>query len=74
MPIFDKIVYTIHAQERMAERRIRHDDVEFALRHGEGRPGKSGSWIIESGRYRIVIVEEGTTARVLTVVRLRGKR
>lgn len=74
MPVFESIRYTTHALERMAERRIRPEDVEFTLRTGEGRPGKNGSWIIESGRYRIAIAEEGTTAKVLTVIRLRGKR
>lgn len=74
MPVFDKIVYTEHARERMAERRIRLEDVEFTLRNGEGRPGKAGSWIYESGRYRVAIAEEAGIARVLTVVRLRGRR
>ena len=74
MPIFEKIVYTTHALDRMDERRIRREDVEFTLRNGEGRPGKPGSWIVESSRYRIVFAEDGATARTLTVVRLRGKR
>lgn len=73
MPVFDEITYTQHARERMTERRIRREDVEFTLRTGDGRPGRHGTWIYESGRYRIVIAEEGDTARVLTVVRLRGR-
>jgi len=73
MPVYDKIAYTDHARDRMDERRIRPEDVEFTLRNGEGRPGRHGSWIYESGRYRIVIAEEGDTAKVLTVVRLRGR-
>lgn len=74
MPVFDRIDYTQHAQERMQERRIQTADVEFTLRTGEGRPGKLDSWIYESGRYRVIVKETGSTALVLTVVRLKGKR
>ncbi|MGC4192113.1 MAG: DUF4258 domain-containing protein [Thermomicrobiales bacterium] len=74
MPVFDTIISTEHARERMADRRIRREDVEFTLRNGEGRPGKLGSWIYEAGRYRVVVIDDGGTARVLTVIRLRGRR
>jgi len=74
MPVFDAITYTRHARERMDERRIRREDVEFTLRTGEGRLGRHDTWIYESGRYRVVIAEEDGTALVLTVIRLRGKR
>jgi hypothetical protein len=72
MPTLAKITYTEHAQERMDERRICPEDVEFTLRNGVGSPGRNGSWIYASGRYRIVVADVGATARVLTVVRLRG--
>lgn len=74
MPIFEKIVYTSHAERRMRERHISKEDVEFVLRNGEGRPGEQGDWVFEAGRYRIVIVEKGATARVLTVIRRKGQR
>jgi|GEM_PF-2110185 len=74
MPVFDHIEYTRHATERMQERHITVQDVAFTLRTGEGRPGKQGTWIYESGRYRVVVAETGNTARVLTVVRLKGRR
>lgn len=74
MPIFDKITYTKHAERRMRERRITREDVEFALRNGEGRPGEQDDWVFEVGRHRIVIVESENTARVLTVIRRKGKR
>jgi hypothetical protein len=74
MPVYDKITYTQHARERVDERRIHREDVEYTLRTGEGRPGKHDSWIYESGRYRVVVTEDDGTALVLTVVRLRGRR
>jgi hypothetical protein len=74
LPVFDEITYTPHARERMEERRIRREDVEFTLRTGEGRPGKHGTWVYESGRYRVVVTEDHGAARVLTVIRLRGRR
>ena len=72
MPIFEPIDYTRHALQRMQERGIGRDDVELTLRIGEGRPGKQGTWIYELGKWRVITVELGETARVITVVRLRG--
>ncbi len=74
VPIFDRIVFTRHAERRMRERHIREEDVAFVLRNADGRPGEGEDWIFEVGKYRIVIVEEGSTARVLTVIRRKGQR
>lgn len=74
MPVFEKIGYTQHARGRMNERRIGRKDDEFTWRTGDGRPGKQDSRIYESGRYRVVVTEGHGTARVFTVVRLRGQR
>lgn len=74
MPIFEHIEYTRHAMERMDERGISHADVELTLRIGEGRPGKRGTWIYELGSWRVVTMEVGNSARIITVVRLRGRK
>jgi hypothetical protein len=74
VPVFDKIVYTKHAELRMRERHISQSDVEFVLRNGEGRPGEDDDRVYEVGRYRVVVVEEGSTVRVLTVIRRKGRR
>lgn len=74
MPIFEQIRYTRHALERMDERRVSRADVELALRIGEGRPGKRGTWIYELGSWRVVAAEEDGSARIITVVRLRGRK
>jgi hypothetical protein len=73
VPIFETILYTRHALERMGERGIGRADVELTLRIGEGRPGKRDTWIYELGSWRVIIVEEKDSARVITVVRLRGR-
>ncbi len=54
MPIFDGIVYTRHALDRMTQRRISREDVELTQRVGEGRPGTLGSWVYERGPYRVL--------------------
>lgn len=74
MPLFENITFTRHAERRMRERRIRRAEVEFVLLNGEGRAGEQNDWIFELGKYRIVIVEEGASARVLTVIRQKGQR
>lgn len=74
MPIYETIAYTRHARERMDERRIHREDVELALRVGEGRPGKQGTWIFEAGPLRVIVREQNGTAIVITVMRLKGKR
>jgi hypothetical protein len=58
----------------MDERGIRRDDVELTLRIGEGRPGKRGTWVDELGALRIITVESNDSARVITVLRLRGRK
>lgn len=74
MPQYDTIEYTEHARRRMERRGVRPEDVELVLRHGEGRPGPHGSWLFELGRWRVAVIESGNTARVLTVIRLKGIR
>lgn len=74
MPQYDAIDYTDHALRRMARRGMQPEDVELVLRQGEGRPGPQGSWLFELGRWRVAVIESGNTARVLTVIRLKGKR
>lgn len=74
MPIFERIHYTEHALDRMRERGVSRADVELTLRIGEGRPGKHETWIYELGPWRVIVVEEVDSARVITVVRLRGRK
>jgi Domain of unknown function (DUF4258) len=74
MPEFESVVYTVHARTRMRKRRIPESEVERVLRFGEGRPDRRGQWIYEFDGTRVVIVESQSIARVITVVRLRGKR
>lgn len=74
MPQYEMIGYTRHALARMAQRRIRHEDVELTLGIGDGRPGKRGTWVFEAGSIRVIVREHAHTATVITVIRLRGKR
>ncbi|HWV35199.1 MAG TPA: DUF4258 domain-containing protein [Thermomicrobiales bacterium] len=74
MPIFDAIIYSWHARQRMKQRRIAAKDVELALRIGEGHPGDDGTWIYELGDIRVVIVDaDDATAHIVTVIRLRNR-
>jgi hypothetical protein len=73
MPLFDAIEYTWHARRQMQARRISEADVDLVLRVGEGRPGRHGKWIFELGHVRVVVVEYEGSARIITVVRLRGQ-
>lgn len=76
MPEFEFIEYTRHARERMCDRRITPDEVEIALRFGDGRPGGSGTWVYElqsgsAAGIRVIVKEFNSSARVVTVIRLR---
>ena len=75
MPIFDAIIYSWHARQRMKQRRIAAKDVELALRIGEGHPGDDGTWIYELGDIRVVIVDadDDSTAHIVTVIRMRNR-
>lgn len=73
MPIYDHIDYTLHAVDQMKSRRFTEADVELVLRLGEGRPGRRGKWIFELGNIRVVVVEYESSARIITVIRLRGR-
>ncbi len=72
MPVFENVDYSVHAPRRMRRRRISKEDIEIVLRFGEGRPGEEETWIHELGHIRAVVVEYGSSARVVTVVRLKG--
>ncbi len=72
MPIFERIDYSSHATKRMRRRHITEEDVEIVLRFGAGRPGEEETWIYELGHIRVVVVEYESSARVVTVVRLKG--
>jgi len=74
MPKYESIHYTWHSVKQMRARRITDRDVERALEFGDGRPGKHGKWLYEFGNIRVVIVEEVRTARIITVIRLRGRQ
>ena len=56
----------------MRRRRFPRQDVELVLRVGEGVEEDDGTWVYELGNIRVVIVERGTTAHVVTIVRLRS--
>lgn len=73
MPIYESIEYTPHAVDQMRSRRFTEADVDLVLRRGEGRPGRRGKWIFELGNIRVVVVEYKSSARIITVIRLRGK-
>jgi hypothetical protein len=73
VPEYESIEYTWHALEQMRTRRIDYVTVELVLRHGEGRPGRHGKWIFELSNTRVVVVEFGSSARIITVIRLKGK-
>ena len=72
MPVYESIEYTPHALTRMKDRRITKADVELTLRLGEGRPARRDKWFFELGHIRVVVVEFEQSARVVTVIRLRG--
>lgn len=74
MPEFEQVVYTEHARTRMQQRRISEGEVERRLRYGTGRPDRRNQWIYELDGTRDVVVENEASARVVPVVRLRGKR
>lgn len=76
MATYAKIEYTYHAENRMRERRISRLEVEAALRFGEGRPGRDGTWVYEyrtmqGTLIRVIVLEEFEAAVVITVVKLR---
>ena len=74
MPEFESVHYTEHARRRMRQRRIPEAEVERVLRFGEGHPDQKDKWVYELDDTRVIIVESQSIARVITVVRLRGKR
>ncbi len=74
MPEFERISYTLHALEQMQGRRISEDDVLLALRHGDASfDFVDQQWLIELGHIRVVVVEYDDEARIVTVIRLRGR-
>jgi urease accessory protein UreE len=72
MPVYDEITYSDHARQRMRKRRIGRDDVELVLRIGDGRAEEDGTWIYELDTLRVIVVERGTAAHVVTVIHLRS--
>ena len=71
MPVFDVITFSKHAERRMMKRRISRHEAELTLRIGTGFPEDDGTWIYELGQVRVVIVERGPAAHVVTVIQLR---
>ena len=72
MPIYTAITYSWHAQRQMQRRRVHDTDVALVLRVGEGYPNdEEEAWIYEFGTLRVVVVERGDIAHVVTVIRLR---
>ena len=55
----------------MKSRRFTEVDVDLVLRLGEGRPGNRGKWVFELGHIRVVVVEYESSARIITVIRLK---
>lgn len=73
MPVFDAIIYSWHARQRMKQRHIAAKDVELTLRIGEGRPGDDETWIYELDDIRVIVMEDGLVAHIVTVIRLRSR-
>lgn len=72
MPEFERISFTRHALAQMRGRRISESDVLLALRHGEAVFDIiDQQWLVELGHIRVV--EYDDDARIVTVVRLRGR-
>lgn len=71
MPAYETITYSRHAERRMRTRGLSRWDVELALRIGDGQLEDDGTWTYDLDRIRVVIVERGNTAHVVTVIRLR---
>ena len=76
MARFAWIIYTKHALQRMEHRRISRDDVEAALELGEGAIDEDDNLIYQlqtphGWTIRVVVADEGETARVITAMRLR---
>jgi hypothetical protein len=72
VPIFDRITYSSHASLRMRQRRVSADDVALVLRIGEGYEDEYGSWVYQLGRFRVVVLDQGSEAHVITVIKLKG--
>lgn len=74
VPEFERISFTRHALAQMRGRRISESDVLLALRHGEAVFDIiDQQWLVELGYIRVVVVEYDDDARIVTVVRLRGR-
>jgi hypothetical protein len=76
MPRLAWVTYSDHALERMAQRRISRADVEAALEFGEGFVDEDDNLAFElrtvyGWAIRVIVVDEGDTARVITAMRLR---
>lgn len=71
MPIFRAMTFSAHALLRMRERRISREDVAFVLDHGEGTFEEDGTWFFDLGTIRVVVVDWGDIAHVVTVLKLR---
>lgn len=76
MSRFVWVTFTNHALDRMKQRSISRDDVIAVLETGEGVLDEDGTWTYEMptmhGRsIRVIVVDEGDSARVITVMRLR---
>lgn len=61
------------ADEAAPQRRIAAKDMELTLRIGEGRPGDDETWIYELDDIRVIVVEDGLIAHIVTVIRLRSR-
>jgi hypothetical protein len=72
MPVFSNITYSKHVEQRLRKRRLSRPDVELVLRVGDGYPEDAGTRVYELDHIRVVIVERGTTAHVVTVIRMRS--
>jgi peroxiredoxin len=71
MPVYNAITYSRHAEQRMRIRGLSRQDVELALRIGDGFPEDDGTYVYELDRIRVVIVERGAVAHVVTVIKMR---
>jgi hypothetical protein len=72
VPIFERITYSRHAEQRMHRRHIRRDLVELVLRIGEGMfDDEEQTWTYTLDPVSVVIVERDDAAHVVTVIRLR---
>jgi hypothetical protein len=73
MSLFDRIAYSSNARMRMRQRRLAPEDVALVLRIGDGYEDDDGTWVYEFGRIRVVILDRGHEAYVITVMKLKGR-